>query len=98
MASNSKGQAIELSTFCKYRKNEVIGSKTEKSNGKTMMVSIWFKLCSKHKSVILSNPLCKGSARKAIESYVNGTNFDSSNSSDSDSSSEFELDLDELQQ
>ena len=84
MASNSKGQAIELSTFRKYRKHEVIGSKTEKSNGKTMMVSIWFKL-SKHKSVILSNPLCKGSARKAIESYVNGTNFNSSNSSDSDS-------------
>ena len=35
---------------------------------------------------------------KAIESYVNGTNFDSSNSSDSDSSSEFKMDIDELQQ
>ena len=63
-----------------------------------MMVLIWCKLCSKHKSVILPNPLCKGSARKAIESYVYGTNFDSSNSSDSDSSSEFELDIDKLQQ
>ena len=50
---------------------------------------IWYKLCSKQKSVILSNPLCKGSARKAIESYVNGKNFDFSTSSDSDSSSEF---------
>ena len=59
MASNSKGQAIELSTFRMYRKDEVIGSKAEKSNGKTMMVSIWFKLCSKRKSVILSNPLGK---------------------------------------
>ena len=53
MASNSKGQAIELSTFRKYRKDELIGSKTEKSNGKTMMVLIWCKLCSKQKSVIL---------------------------------------------
>ena len=43
MASNSKGQAIELSTFRKYCKDEVIGSKTEKSNGKTVMVSIWCK-------------------------------------------------------
>ena len=72
MASNSKGQAIELSTFRKYCKDEIIGSKTEERNGKTMVVSIWCKLCSKHKNVILSNPLCKGSARKAIESYVNG--------------------------
>ena len=53
MASNSKGQAIELSTFHKYRKDEVIESKTEKLNGKTMMVLIWCKVCSKHKSVIL---------------------------------------------
>ena len=25
--------------------------------------------------IILSNPCCKGSARTAVESYINGTNF-----------------------
>ena len=59
MASNSKGQAIELSTFRKYRKDEVIGSKTEKSNGKTMMVLIWCKLCSKHKALFYQIPFVK---------------------------------------
>ncbi len=75
MASNSKGQAIEITTFRKYGKDSIIGSKTEDRDGKIMVTSIWCKLCAKHKNVILSNPLCKGSAKKAVETYIVGTNY-----------------------
>ena len=34
---------------------------------------VWCKLCAKHKSIILTNPLCKGNSKKAAEIYVNGT-------------------------
>ncbi len=74
MAGSSKGQAVELATFRNYGKDSVIGSNTEDRNGKIMVTSVWCKLCAKHKDVILSNPLCKGNARKAIEAYIVGTN------------------------
>ena len=40
MAISSKGQAIELKNFCKYRKDSVIGLKTEHPNGKVMVASV----------------------------------------------------------
>ena len=72
--TSSKGQAIELVTFKNYGKESIIGSKTEERKGKTFVTFVWCKLCAKHKTVILSNPLCKGSARKSVEAYINGTN------------------------
>ena len=40
-----------------------------------MVTLVWCKLCAKHKASILLNPLCKGSAKTAVEAYINGTNF-----------------------
>ena len=72
--SSPKGQSIEQTTFKKYGKYSIIGSKTETKNGKIMVTFVWCKLCAKHKTVILANPLCKGSAKKSVEAYINGTN------------------------
>ena len=75
MATKSKGLAVESSTFEKYGKSYVIGSKTEVRNAKNMVTFIWCKLCAKHKDAILRNPLCKGNAKTAVEAYINGTNY-----------------------
>lgn len=72
--SSPKGHSIEQTTFQKYGKDSIIGSKTEIKNGKVMVTFVWCKLCAKHKTVILANPLCKGSAKKSVEAYINGTN------------------------
>ena len=70
-----QGLSVEFSTFECYGKNAIIGHKKVERNEKTFVNFVWCKLCAKHKNIILSNPCCKGSARTAIESYINGTNF-----------------------
>ena len=77
MATNKSvsGASVELRTFEKYGKSSVIGHKTIEKDNKTFVNFVWCKLCTKHKVVILSNPSCKGSARIAVQSYINGTNF-----------------------
>ena len=72
--SSPKGQSIEQTTLKKYGKDSIIGSKTEEKNGKIMVTFVWCKLCAKHKTVILANPLCKESAKKSVEAYINRTN------------------------
>lgn len=75
MASNQKGSTVEFRTFEKYDNVAVLGSKIEEIGGKKMVTFVWCKLCAKHKASILLNPLCKGSAKTAVEAYINGTNF-----------------------
>ena len=75
MASNQKGSTVELRTFEKYDNGAVLGRKIEVIDGKKMVTFVWCKLCAKHKAAILSNPLCKGSAKTGVEAYINGTNF-----------------------
>ena len=85
----SKGLSVELSTFEKYGKSYVIGSKTEEINGRVVVCFIWCKLCAKHKTAVLANPLCKGKARLAVEAYVSGTNFVSKWNIDCDLNGEY---------
>ena len=68
------GISVELYTFEKYGKSAIIGHKTIDKDNKILVNFIWCKLCAKHKTVILSNPSCKGSARTAAEAYISGTN------------------------
>ncbi len=75
MSSNNKGSMAEVKTFEKYKIKDLLGMKIEEKDGKRMMTFIWCKLCGKHKDVILSNPLCKGCAKVAIETCFKGTNF-----------------------
>ena len=40
-----------------------------------MVTLVRCKLCNKHKASVLLNPLCKGSAKAAVEAYIEGTSF-----------------------
>ena len=70
------GISVELYTFEKYGKSAIIGHKTIDKDNKTLVNFIWCKLCAKHKTVILSNPSCKGKAVHELqaEAYISGTN------------------------
>ena len=74
-SGKTSGISVELRTFECYGKSAIIGHKTSERDGKIFVYQIWCKLCAKHKHIILSNPACKGSARTALEAYINGTNF-----------------------
>ena len=74
MDSESKGTFVELRTFETYENRHVLGKKVEEIGKRKMVTLVWCKICAKHKESILSNPLCKGSARAAVESYIKGTN------------------------
>ena len=74
-SGKTSGLSVELQTFERYGKSAIIGHKTSERDGKIFVNQIWCKLCAKHKQIILSNPACKGSARTALEAYINGTIF-----------------------
>ncbi len=70
----AKGNKIEISTFRKYGKSDIIGYKTVDENGKTYVNFIWCKLCAKHKEAILSDPTLKGSVKASAKAFSEGTN------------------------
>ena len=75
MDSESEGTLVELRTFETYENRHVLGKKVKEIGKRKMVTFVWCKICAKHKESILSNPLCKGSPRAAVESYIKGTNL-----------------------
>ena len=71
----SKGHSVALSTFKSWGKEEVIGFKTVCTDGKTFVNFVHCKVCARNKDAISSHPSCKGEAKKAMLSFVVGTNF-----------------------
>ena len=75
MASSTKGNKVELSTFKSWGKENIIGYKTEVStNGKIIVNYIWCKVCAAHKDSVLQSPSVKGNAKKSVLAFVSGTN------------------------
>ena len=70
-----KGNRVALSTFKGWGKEEIIGYKTENEDGKCFVNFVYCKVCTRNKGAISSHPTCKGEARKAMLSYVEGTKF-----------------------
>ena len=72
---NPKGNQVELQTFMKYGKSDIIGFKTMQDNGKTMVNFIWCKVCERNKDAILRNPSIKGKVKESARAYIDGTNM-----------------------
>ena len=72
--TQQKGLSVSLETFNKYNL-KVFGFKSEKVDGSDRVTFVWCKLCAKHKDAILIRPQCKGSARKALQQYIEGTTY-----------------------
>ena len=45
----SKGNAVDMATFLKWGKEEVIGYKTEEVNDKKVVNFVWCKVCARYK-------------------------------------------------
>ena len=73
MATN-KGNKVELTTFKKWGKTDIIGSEIEEKDGKTFVVKVWCKLCGKHSNKIQKRPECRGSIKTSIQAFIKGTN------------------------
>lgn len=59
----NKGVTKDLSTFLRWGHDKVIGYKTSEVSGRTCVIEIWCKLCTKHKEKISKG--LKGAAVKA---------------------------------
>ena len=70
----TKGNRVELNTFLKYGKADVIGYKTENYNGKTYVNFIWCKICARNKNEILGSSTLRGPTKKSAMSFIDGTN------------------------
>ena len=57
----STGNAVDMSTFLKWGKEEGIGYKTEEVNDKKVVNFVWCKVCARYKEAILRN--VKGSRK-----------------------------------
>ncbi len=72
--ANSKGNRVELRTFLNYGKSEIIGYKTEDSEGRKYVNFIWCKVCARNKDGILSHPTLRGNTKTSALAFINGTN------------------------
>ena len=68
-----KGNYVNLSTFLGWKKDGVIGYKTEEVEGKKIVNFVWCKVCARYKEALLSK--LKGSAKTSALSFIDGTNF-----------------------
>ena len=74
MASvTKKGNSVLLNTFKSWDKEDVIRAEAEETNGSTSVTKIWCRVCERNKDAILIHPTCKGPAKKAMMTFVNGT-------------------------
>ena len=64
---------VNLSTFLSWKKEGVIGYKTEKLEGKKVVNFVWCKICARYKETILSR--LKGSVKVSALAFIDGTNF-----------------------
>ena len=53
----------------------VIGYKVEKVNGRELVNFVWCKVCARNKDALLTHPNCKGTVKKSVNAYVDGTNY-----------------------
>lgn len=74
-AKESKGSKIDINTFKKWGKENVIGYRTAEENGRTYVTFAWCKVCSRNKDALFVHPNCKGSVKNALKAYVEGTNY-----------------------
>ena len=51
----------------------MIRAEAEETNGSTSVTKIWCRVCERNKDAILIHPTCKGPAKKAMMTFVNGT-------------------------
>lgn len=66
MAKDHKGSKVDLLTFKKWGKDNVIGYKVEKVNGRELVNFVWCKVCARNKDALLTHPNCKGTVKKSV--------------------------------
>ena len=64
----------KLKTFLSWGKENIIGYEVKTIEGDEHVVKVWCKLCAKHKQSILTDPSIKGSIKKSMEAFTQGTN------------------------
>ena len=69
----SKGSSVEQITFKAWQKDEILWFKTEEKNNKKYVIRCL--VCARNKDIISAHPACHGPAKKAMLSYIQGTNF-----------------------
>ena len=72
--ATSKGNRVELQTFMNYGKSDVIGYKTEESDGKKYVNFIWCTVCARNKDGILNHPTLRGNTKASAAAFINGIN------------------------
>ncbi len=75
MANGNKGNKVDLETFKKWGKDGVIGFKTIEENSRRYVNFVWCKVCARNKDSLIAHPNCKGSIKKAVKAYIDGTNY-----------------------
>ena len=71
----TKGNGVSLATFKSWGKEGVIGYKTCEINHKQVVNFVWCLVCAQNKDAVLVHPSCRGPAKKAMLSYIEGTSF-----------------------
>ena len=66
MAKNDKGSKIDLCTFKKWGKDNVLGYKVEKVNGREFVNFVWCNVCARNKDSLLTHRNCKGTVKKSV--------------------------------
>lgn len=67
----TKNHKVELSTFRKWGKCDIIGYKTIKENDRTFVNFVWHKVCAEHKEQLQLS--LKGNAKILAVAFANGT-------------------------
>ena len=62
-----------MQTFKNWGKENIFGVKTEEKDGRKLVNFIWCKICAAHKDALLTNPSLKGSVKKSMKAFTDGT-------------------------
>ena len=70
-----KGNTVDLVTFMKWGKDGVIGYKTITKGDRNFVNFVWCKVCQRNEAALFQHPNCKGTVKKSVKSYIEGTNY-----------------------
>ena len=71
--AEKKGNKVELATFLIWKKPE-IGYEVENDQGKTYVVKIWCKVCTRHGREVRNNSIFQGKIQNSLEAFIKGKN------------------------
>ena len=73
MENEKQTKTVSLSTFLSYKVEDTIGFKTISKDHKEIVNFMWCKICTKYKDQLKNSSLVKGSAKKSLLAFMEGT-------------------------